>query len=84
MCNYKQVVSSTIMIVSLFLGSCGIDRCILGCHNGVNGTAVCLGFLKGITMGGAGIWAIVDFILIILGSRKDGNGNPLAFPQPGN
>ena len=30
-----------------------------------------------LTLGGCGIWALVDFIMIITESYRDGNGNPL-------
>ena len=29
------------------------------------------------TLGGCGIWALVDFIMILLGSFRDGQGRPL-------
>jgi hypothetical protein len=30
-----------------------------------------------LTLGGCGIWALIDFIIIIVGSFKDANGNLL-------
>lgn len=36
-----------------------------------------IGIFQLLTLGGCGIWATVDFIMIIVGSFKDGNGNLL-------
>jgi TM2 domain-containing membrane protein YozV len=54
----------TALILSFFFGTLGFDRFYLGC------TAT--GFLKLITLGGLGIWALVDFIRIATGSRLCG------------
>jgi hypothetical protein len=60
----------TAVLLSFFLGALGVDRFYLG--------QVGLGLLKLVTCGGAGIWALVDFILIIVKKVKDSNGLPLA------
>lgn len=44
------------LLMSLFFGSLGVDRFIMG-HIG-------LGILKLITLGGFGVWWLVDVILI--------------------
>ncbi len=57
------------ILLSIFVGTLGVDRFYLG--------YVGLGILKLVTLGGCGIWAIVDIILIAIGSLKDKNGVPL-------
>jgi len=57
------------LLLSIFVGTLGIDRFYLG-HIG-------LGILKLITFGGCGIWWIIDLIMIVTGSMTDSDGNPL-------
>jgi hypothetical protein len=59
----------TTLLLSLFLGCFGLDRFYLG-YTG-------LGILKLLTLGGCGIWALIDFIRIAMGSLKDAQGLPL-------
>jgi TM2 domain-containing membrane protein YozV len=54
------------IILSLFLGPLGIDRFYLG--------YIGLGILKLVTLGGLGVWALIDLILIIVGQVKPKNG----------
>ena len=57
------------VLLSFLVGYLGIDRFYLG-HTG-------LGILKLVSLGGLGIWYIIDLILIVTGNMKDAQGLPL-------
>ena len=57
------------VLLSLFLGTLGIDRFYLGYP--------VLGILKLITAGGCGVWWLIDLILIATGVVTDADGRPL-------
>ena len=59
----------TALILSIFFGTIGLDRFYLG--------YVGTGILKLITVGGFGIWYLIDVIKIATGKKKDAKGNEL-------
>ena len=60
----SQVVA---LILSVLLGGIGVDRFYLG--------YTVLGILKLITLGGFGIWYLIDIILIATGALQPKNGS---------
>ncbi|MEP7216643.1 MAG: TM2 domain-containing protein, partial [Anaerolineaceae bacterium] len=59
----------TTLLLSLFVGTLGVDRFYLG-QTG-------LGILKLLTCGGMGVWALIDVILVATDKVTDTNGLPL-------
>jgi TM2 domain-containing membrane protein YozV len=57
------------VLLCFFLGTLGVHRFYLG--------KILTGLLMLITLGGLGIWAIIDLVLLVVGSMKDKNGLPL-------
>ncbi len=53
---------TTNLLISIFLGSLGVDRFMLG--------DIGLGILKLITCGGCGVWTIIDWFTIVGATRK--------------
>jgi len=45
------------LIEGLAFGMCGIDRCYMG--------QTCLGIIKGVTFGGLGLWALIDYVIVM-------------------
>lgn len=56
-------------LFSLLLGFLGVDRFYLG--------KVGTGILKLITIGGFGIWYLIDLVLTLAGAQRDKQGRPL-------
>ena len=59
----------TTVLLSFFLGGFGAHRF----YAGKIGTAILMIF----TCGGVGIWALIDFIMVLVGSFKDSDGLPI-------
>jgi TM2 domain-containing membrane protein YozV len=57
----------TLLLLSIFLGELGVDRF----YTGKIGT----GILKLITVGGCGVWWLIDVIMIVTDKFTDSNGN---------
>lgn len=57
------------LLLSIFVGSLGIDRFYLG--------YVGLGIVKLLTAGGCGVWTLIDIILIAMNKLPDASGRPL-------
>jgi hypothetical protein len=57
------------LCLSFFLGFLGADRFYLG--------YTVLGFIKLLTLGGYGVWWIIDFVLLALNRLPDAEGGTL-------
>jgi TM2 domain-containing membrane protein YozV len=57
-------------ILAWFLGLLGVHRFYVG--------KVGTGILMVLTFGGVGVWAIIDFIVIVVGSFRDKEGRVLS------
>lgn len=68
----KSEKSNTVaLLLCLFLGALGIHRFYVG--------KIGTGVLQLLTLGGLGIWALIDLIMIIVQKFEDKQGNTLAF-----
>lgn len=54
------------LLLSLFLGTLGVHRFYVG--------KIGTGILQLITLGGCGIWTLIDIIMIVTGNFKDKDG----------
>ena len=54
------------ILLCFFLGTFGIHRFYVG--------RIGTGIVQLLTFGGLGIWALVDFIMVVTGNFKDGQG----------
>lgn len=70
MAEQKPVQSKmTMILIALFLGQLGIHRLMMGYSNW---------WLQLITLGGCGIWALYDVIMIATDKMPMADGRPLA------
>ena len=57
------------LLLCWFLGFLGVHRFYTG-HTAT-------GVVQLLTLGGCGIWTLIDFIIILVGNFKDSDGNPI-------
>lgn len=59
----------TTLLLSIFLGSIGVHRFYVG----KTGTGIAML----LTLGGCGIWTLIDIVMIAMGNFTDAQGRPL-------
>jgi TM2 domain-containing membrane protein YozV len=57
------------LLLCFFVGFMGVHRFYVG--------KIGTGLLQLVTFGGFGIWALVDFVMIVVGNFEDKDGNPI-------
>ncbi|MEU0488178.1 TM2 domain-containing protein [Nocardiopsis changdeensis] len=57
------------VLLSFFLGYLGVHRFYAG--------KIGTGVLMLVTCGGVGVWALIDFIMVLLGRFQDSDGLPI-------
>ena len=67
--NVSKKSRLAVTLLSFFLGTLGIHRFYLG--------KVGTGILMIVTLGGVGIWTLIDFIMAVSGAMKDKEGLPI-------
>jgi hypothetical protein len=71
LCNYEQIKRRVAFPVSFVFGWLGVDWFLM-CRGNVG--MIFMGIVKILTLGGVGIWWLVDWIRVLTGSWDDGNG----------
>ena len=65
------------LLLCLFVGFLGVHRFYVG--------KTCTGILMLLTLGGLGIWGLIDLIIIVVGSFKDKEGRTVfRWTEPGS
>jgi TM2 domain-containing membrane protein YozV len=64
-----QQTKMVLAIVCFFVGFLGVHRFMVG--------KIGTGVLMLVTFGGLGIWALIDFIMILMGKFTDKQGNAI-------
>lgn len=67
--SHRKVTPATLMALLGFVGFAGMHRF----YAGKKGT----GLLMLLTVGGLGVWTIVDLLMLLFGSFRDKEGRPL-------
>jgi TM2 domain-containing membrane protein YozV len=57
------------VLLCFFLGNLGVHRFYVG--------KILTGIIMLLTLGGLGIWTIIDFIMIVTGNFTDSEGKPI-------
>ena len=68
--NTEEKKGLIVLLLCLFLGAFGVHRFYTG-HTGI-------GIVQLLTLGGCGIWQLIDLIIIIMGNFKDSEGNVIS------
>lgn len=64
--NKSTKIYIVLVLLSFLFGSLGIDRFYVG--------RIGLGIFKLLTLGGLGLWWLIDFVLALCGAMKDNEG----------
>jgi len=67
--QYSEKEFVPAVLLCFFLGGLGVHRFYLG--------KIGTGILMLLTLGGLGIWTIIDFVRLVIGSLGDKDGLPL-------
>ena len=69
--GHPTINGNHVLVAGVLGGNLGIDRFVMG-QTG-------LGIAKLVTLGGCGIWQMIDIIICVTGGFRDQQGNSLKF-----